>query len=116
MSKLNPNRLVYQEYLRKGMKTPENRNNFNNKITKSFVKVNYDRSKRNIIGLNAHRKLSSWGSSVYSSPTNRCLSRNKRDFLKENYKNPWVKSYDLFIKKSTTSSHPEDSKSIGNVE
>ena len=98
MNSQNKKEVAHSEYLRKGMRTPENRSHFTNSSRINGIKMSFDKSHRKINGFELHNKFSSRGSSAYSSSESRKYYKKNKNFVNENKKKSYVKSYDLYVK------------------
>lgn len=88
MSIQNRNNVVSSEYLRRGMRTPENRTYFKNSARSNGIKLSFDQSKSKLNRFEISKKYKNRGSSAYSSSEGRKYYKNSRNFVNENKKNP----------------------------
>ena len=113
MKGLNPSPVPYHQYLRNGSSTPDVDSKFNSKVSIGLIKSNYETNKKHMRVINSHRKYSSGGilsDSGYKSDS----SRFKRNFIKENARNPCLKSYDsAAISKKLQEVQSDEGKTFG---
>lgn len=112
MKKLKPSPVPYQEFARISAGTPDHNSKYNYKVHKTHIRKSYERSKKQLKGLNSYRKYS--GASTTSSLLSKSPETNgiSRNFIIENMQNPCLKSYDHLSVSQKLYDH-ENSKTLG---